>query len=131
MDKAEIEFLEKLLTSRIDNVEKSIQVSHEDLVRVPTELQKQITTLRDLIESKIGAEHLLKEEKFKTVFQRFDLLEEQRKEQKEDTKISVDAALVSSERIAAEQNRSFAMSINNFPKSDIYLFLDTTTCWIE
>lgn len=45
--------LEKVLIARISSIETSISVAHEDLVRVPTQVDKAIGGLRDLIWSKL------------------------------------------------------------------------------
>jgi hypothetical protein len=45
--------LKELLESHIKALEKSVTVAHEDLVRVPTDIDKQIGTLKELLESKI------------------------------------------------------------------------------
>lgn len=48
----EIATLEKLLMARIASIETSITVAHEDLVRVPTQTDKAVGNLRDLVWSK-------------------------------------------------------------------------------
>lgn len=47
------EALKEILITRIDAVEKAVEVAHADLVRVPTEVQKAVGTLKDLHEAKI------------------------------------------------------------------------------
>lgn len=49
----QIDSLKELLQSRIQANEKAVDVAHDDLVRVPTEVQKSVGTLRDLHETKI------------------------------------------------------------------------------
>lgn len=45
--------LSRELGVKIDSIEKAVEVAHADLVRVPTEVQKGIQSLRDLLEAKI------------------------------------------------------------------------------
>lgn len=49
----EIRSLKELVYTRIRALEKAVEVAHEDLVRVPTEVQKAVGTLKDLHEAKI------------------------------------------------------------------------------
>jgi len=48
----EIAALKELFETRLSAVERGIEVAHQDVVRVPTEVQKQVGALRDLIEVK-------------------------------------------------------------------------------
>ncbi len=50
----EIASLEKLLSNKIASIEKSIDVAHQDLVRVPTEVDKAVKTLKDLHDEKFS-----------------------------------------------------------------------------
>jgi len=50
----EIASLKELLMSRINSVEKAIEVAHEDLVRVPTDVQKSVITLKELHDEKFA-----------------------------------------------------------------------------
>jgi hypothetical protein len=44
----EIASLKELVLSKIEAIDKAITVAHDDLVRVPTDVQKQVGTLKDL-----------------------------------------------------------------------------------
>jgi hypothetical protein len=66
-------------------------------------LHREIASLRELLEAGTGAEATLTGERFTRVYQRFDLVEAQRVEQKADTKSAVDAALVSQKEAVREQ----------------------------
>lgn len=48
----EVASLKELLTARIEAIEKSIEVAHEDLVRVPTDVQRQVGNLERLHDTK-------------------------------------------------------------------------------
>jgi hypothetical protein len=82
----EIASLKELLTWRIEGldtktenraaaIEDSIKIAHDDLVRVPTEVQKQVGGLKELLFNKIDGRALLVDEKF-------TLMESARLEQK-------------------------------------------------
>jgi hypothetical protein len=48
----EVASLKEILTTRLDGMEKAIQVAHENLVRVPTDTDKQIQHLKELHDSR-------------------------------------------------------------------------------
>jgi phage-related protein len=49
----EVASLKELLRQEIDAIKTSITVAHDDLVRVPTEIQKQIANLKELFDTKL------------------------------------------------------------------------------
>lgn len=51
----EIEHLDRLLTFRIDAVEKAAVKANDDLTRIPTETDKQIARLKELTDEKFAA----------------------------------------------------------------------------
>ncbi len=107
----EVKSLKELLIDRIESVEKTVDIAHEDLVRVPTDVQKQVSYVKEYLEARIETGHSLKEEKFSKVYQMFELIERQRLEQKQDTALNVEKALSSAERAVREQNASNKESI--------------------
>lgn len=108
----EIGSLKELLSARIAAVEEGIVVAHDDLVRVPTEVQKQIASLKELLENKLCDADKLKEEKFKNIDKKLDMVEQARIEQKKDTATAVDAALKAAKEAVTEQNASNVLAIN-------------------
>jgi hypothetical protein len=94
------------LKEKIKGMDKAIEVAHNDATRVPTEIQKQVGSAREFLETLIAKEHALKEEKFTKVYQRFDLIEQQRLEQKKDTADNVDKAFLAAKEAVREQNIS-------------------------
>lgn len=83
--------LEKLLGQRLAEMEKAVKVAHDDLVRVPTDVQKQVGALRDLhdetfnrIEQKIKDESIIRDEKFSKVDVQTTNLNEKIKQAKEE-----------------------------------------------
>lgn len=111
----EIAALKELVFVRLGAIEEGIETAHNDLVRVPTDVQKQIAGLREYLEGKIECDKELKEEKFKYIIERFDIIEQARQEQKRDTATAIDAALRSAKEAVIEQNSN---NNNNINKSE-------------
>lgn len=108
----EVSFLEKHFTSEILGVRDGIKTAHDDMVRVPTEVQKQIAALKELLETKIIEGDKLKDEKFKNIEQQFRLIEQARVEQKNDTSSAVDKALRAAKEAVQEQNATNNIAIS-------------------
>lgn len=108
----EIGSLKELVFTEIVAVKEGIKIAHEDLVRVPTDVQRQVGSLRELLETKIIDSDNLKEEKFRNIDKRLDLVEQARIEQKKDTATAVDAALKAAKEAVTEQNTSNVLAIN-------------------
>jgi len=117
----EVESLKELLITRLDAIEKATIVAHEDLVRVPTEVQKQVAGLRELHDEKfiVNAERIASLaavlEKYETEFIKVAKLEESLTdfkevvtENKKDSKEAVSAALLAAKELVANQNASNA-----------------------
>lgn len=108
----EISSLKELLQARVTEVEKGIKVAHDDLVRVPTEVEKSVGGLQSLMENKIFYENKLSTLQFGFIEKQFAWLEVLRVEQKRDTATAVDAALKAAKEAVAEQNTSNVLAIN-------------------
>lgn len=115
----EVGSLKELVFSKLEGIEKGIDVAHDDLVRVPTEVQKQIAALREVVEGKFGVLEIkicdadkLNQEKFKNIDKMLDTGELARIEQKRDTATAVDAALKAAKEAVTEQNASNVLAIN-------------------
>lgn len=111
----EISNLEKLLSARIDAVEKAVDTAHENLVRVPTEVDKAIGQLKMVVDERGNALN----ERFGTVSERFVSIQTQFSERdtrtdqtSRDSKVAVDAALQAAKEAVGEQNRSSALAIS-------------------
>lgn len=75
----EVNHIRELLEARIDAIEAATRVAHADLVRVPTDVDKQISNLRAQIE-----------EKFQTISCRIDAGEKAASKQDDTFKLSID-----------------------------------------
>lgn len=115
----EIAALKELMLTHIMAMEQAIKVAHDDLTRFPTEVQKAITTLKDLHEEKFGsvtkeftAIAALRDEKFAGVQKQFSERDVRVEQTAKDTKTAVDAALAAQEKAVAKQNESFVAATN-------------------
>lgn len=96
----EVTSLEKLMTQRIESIEKAVSVAHEDLVRVPTEITKEITHLEKLYD-----------EKFRGIDKQFELRDKRDTQTWKDSKDAVAAALQAAKELVGEQSKSSGMAI--------------------
>lgn len=96
----EIYSLEKLTTQRMDAIEKAVEVAHENLVRVPTDVDKAVGHLRDVLDEKI--------KRIDTQIRERDIRAEQ---SSRDSKVALDAALQSAEKMVAQQTLSSSQAI--------------------
>lgn len=95
----EIQHVKELFEARISAVEKAIEVAHQDLVRVPTEVEKAVQTLKEL-----------HDEKFDSVKQQFAERDVRVEQSARDTKTAVDAALAAQEKAVGKQNEAFTVA---------------------
>jgi hypothetical protein len=103
----EVHSLEKLTSQRMDAIEKAVEVAHDDLVRVPTEVQKAVGNLNELMLEKFETTEV-KFQRIQTQFEERDLRAEHTAR---DAKIAVDAALAAQEKQQNKQTESFSLSI--------------------
>jgi len=97
----EVASLKELLEARVEAVEKGIIIAHDDLVRVPTEVQKQVGNLRELHEQKFTEQAALRDEKFASVQKQFD-----------GNKTAVDAALAAVKEAGNKTEAGFTKQID-------------------
>jgi hypothetical protein len=103
----EISSLEKLTAQRMDAIEKAVTVAHENLVRVPTEVDKAIGHLKEVVNGRL---HTV-DEKFRSIDKQFIERDVRVEQAANDTKTRVEAAFASQEKSAAKQAESFGLSI--------------------
>jgi hypothetical protein len=103
----EIAAVEKLLTLRANAIEKAVEVAHENLVRVPTEVDKAVGHLRDVMLEKFATT----DQKLQTIELQFHERDVRVEQTARDTKVAIDAALAAQEKGANKQTESFIMSI--------------------
>jgi len=105
--KENIAELEKLMTQRMEAIEKAVSVAHEDLVRVPTAMDKAIGNLREVVDGKLDTIY----EKLTGVGTQFRERDVRVAQTALDTKTAVDAALAAQKELANKQAESFGLSI--------------------
>jgi hypothetical protein len=71
----ELTSLKELFTTRIDAVEKAQEKFEENMLRVPTEVDRGVKTLRELLESKLGAETQARTAEHTVTQTRFDAMD--------------------------------------------------------
>lgn len=105
--KREISALKELMTTRLDAMDKAMSIFSENLQRTPTDTDKQIGHLKELIFGR-----------FDTVAEQFNSVQTQFVERDvrvehtaRDTKTAVDAALAAQKELASKQADSFGLSI--------------------
>jgi hypothetical protein len=106
----EIAALKELLTSELDALNKAIDVSHEDLVRVPTDVQKQVGAVKELLLEKIESVAKTTAIDVANLEKQFETIEKQRIEQKTDTRVAVDDALKAAKELVFQQNQANSMA---------------------
>lgn len=77
----EIGSLKELIQAELSAVKKGIEVAHDDLVRVPTEVQKVTSSLEQLMQTKINYEHKIADLQIQFLEKQFTWLEKFRAEQ--------------------------------------------------
>jgi hypothetical protein len=75
-------------------------------------LRREIHLLRELVEAKFDSIKEIEGEKFSSINKRFELVEQQRLEQKADTKAAVDAALTAQKEAVKEQTTASELAIS-------------------
>jgi CHASE3 domain sensor protein len=93
--------LKELMTTRLDAMDKAVELLNANQTRVPTEIDKQIAHLKELIF-----------ERFDTNDLGFALRDDRVKQDKLDTKSELASALAAAEKAVQKQNESFTVSIN-------------------
>jgi hypothetical protein len=97
----EVQHLKELLETQIAEIKEAVKLSHEDFVRVPTDVQKQVGNLRDLHDEKFAGV----QKQFEAIDRRTDLALQAAKE-------LVVQQNVSAAQSAAKQEASFSKQID-------------------
>lgn len=110
----EVNSLEKLVTQRMDAIERAVTVAHDNFFRVPTDMQKAVGNVTQLMDGKLTtvretfSVHL---EKFSSVERQFAERDVRTEQTSRDSKVAVDAALQAAKEAVGEQNKSSALAI--------------------
>ena len=82
-------------------IHEAIRVAREEVTRVPTDVEKAVSNLKEL-----------HSERFESIEKQFRERDVRVEQTARDTKVAVDAALQAAEKAVGKQNESFALSIN-------------------
>lgn len=104
----EVEQLKNLVSARLDALEKAQDLFQENITRVPTDTDKQIKQLKELVYETFRTVEKTTEERFKNVDSQFS---------GRDTALS--AALQAAKEAVGEQNKSFTVSIDKSEKATL------------
>lgn len=90
-----------VLRERLRGIDTATSLLNETVNRVPTDLQREITHLRELTE-----------ERFRSVETQFSERDTRQERESRDNKVAVDAAFAAQKEAASEQNKSNTLAID-------------------
>lgn len=100
----EVSALKELHGVRLEAMDKAIQVAHDDLVRVPTDVQKAVSSLRDVLAETFK----IHGEKFSSVEKQFIERDTRTDKIADLSQKALDAALLTAEKAVGKQSEAFA-----------------------
>lgn len=128
--------LKEIIFTRMDAMDKAVQLFQENLTRVPTDVDKQVSQLGELLATRLDGmqkaadlvqanvdrhptlaekqvQHLREvcEEKFSSIETQFLERDTRTEQTSRDSKVAVDAALQAAKEAVGEQNKSSALAI--------------------
>jgi hypothetical protein len=116
----ELTALKELVFTRLDGMDEATRLIQAQQVRVPTEVDRAVQNLRELLESRFVAFELrfeernvekLYDEKFHSIETQFKERDTRTEQTSKDSKVAVDAALQAAKEAVGEQNKSSALAI--------------------
>lgn len=120
----EITSLKELVFTRLDAMDKAMTLFNDNITRVPTDVDKQVGTLKALvyetfktIDVKFESSEGLFTEQFKSVAQQFKERDTRSERESRDNKVAVDAAFAAQKEAASEQNKSNTLAIDKSEKA--------------
>src|ERR1700738_587069 len=96
----ELNNLKEIMYTRLDAMDKAMGIFSDNITRVPTDTDKQISHLKEL-----------HDEKFKSISIQFAERDTRTEQTSRDSKVAVDAALQAAKEAVGEQNKSSALAI--------------------
>jgi len=107
----ELAALKEIVETRLDGMDRALELFNEQASRVPSEVDKQVTHLRELVFERIEGGTKVEAERFQGVYNRFAERDVRVEQTARDTKVAVDAALAAQKEMGNKQTESFAQSI--------------------
>jgi hypothetical protein len=108
---AEARGLLKIIETRIDGMDKATELLRENFSVVPTEMDRQITYLREFMVARIDSTQVARDERFHSIDLQFRERDIRTDLSSRDSKVAVDAALQAAKEAVGEQNKSSALAI--------------------
>jgi hypothetical protein len=102
----EVSALKELHGVRLEAMDKAIKIAHEDLVRVPTDVQKAVSALHDVLMETFK----IHDEKFSGVQRQFEERDVRSDKTAELNQKALDAALLTAEKAVSKQQESFTVA---------------------
>lgn len=103
----EIASLKEILFTRLEGMDRAIVLFNDSITRVPTDTDRQIARLKELIEEMFK----VTDERFSSIQKQFSERDVRTEQNARDSKVAVDAALAAQEKAVGKQTDSFAQSI--------------------
>ena len=108
-DRANLSLRSELMP-RINSIEKAVEVAHDDLVRVPTEVQKAIMSLSSVVEKEIRGDKQLYMEKFNAISETVKVLKDTINDRFTQNDQNTEKAFNAAKQAVAERDASNAKS---------------------
>jgi len=101
----------KIIETRIDAMDKATELLRENISVVPSEMDRQVTHLREFLWARIESTQVARDERFHSIDLQFKERDTRTEQSSRDSKIAVDAALQAAKEAVGEQNKSSALAI--------------------
>jgi hypothetical protein len=101
----------KTIETRIDAMDKATELLRENISIVPTEMDRQVSHLREFMVARIESTQVARDERFHSIDLQFRERDTRTDQSSRDSKVAVDAALQAAKEAVAEQNKSSALAI--------------------
>jgi hypothetical protein len=111
VQKSEISGLLRTIETRLGAMDKATELLRENLGIVPTEMDRQVSHLREFIEARIESTQVARDERFHSIDLQFKERDTRMELTTRDSKTAVDAALQAAKEAVGEQNKSSALAI--------------------
>lgn len=107
-----IENLERKVLTRLDAMDKATALQHENLSRVPTEMDRQVQHLREVLIVKIGEVAAVSGQRFERIDNQFVERDKRSDQAAMSGQKAIDAGLLTQKEAAAENTKSMTAAIN-------------------
>jgi hypothetical protein len=113
----ELEAVTAALTTRLDAIDKATDKFEANLNRVPSDVDKQVGHLKELMYETFKTVNGTVDERFSGVALQFKERDTRSERESRDNKVAVDAAFAAQKEAASEQNKSNTLAIDKSEKA--------------